>query len=135
MWHGFPIIFLFTGCPKKVYKNPLFSKRDLAVHGKQQKKFHYYIFHFFDLFIDFLGHPVNKEIVETPPTFMNKTKKILPRKIWCCVDTVSHTNEQKSDTVLGQYAISSYSTICILELFYQVQKNWMFSQLSPVVEW
>ena len=80
MWHGFPLFFYLQGVPKKSIKNPLFSKRDLAVHDKQQKKFHYYIFHFFDFFIDFSGHPMNKEIVETPPTFMNKTKKNTPPK-------------------------------------------------------
>ena len=80
MWHGFPLFFYLQGVPKKSIKNPLFSKRDLAVHGKQQKKFHYYISYFFHFLWTFLGHPVNKKIVETRATFINKTKKNPPPK-------------------------------------------------------
>ena len=73
-------------------KNKIYNNETFSVAYREQLNLFWKKVDFLSIF---LGDPVNKKIVETPPTFINKTKKILPKKIWCCVGTVSHTNEQK----------------------------------------
>ena len=62
---------------KKNQKNEKYNNGTFSVAYREQLNL---FWKKVDFLSTFLGDPVNKKIVETPPTFINKTKKNTPQK-------------------------------------------------------
>ena len=80
MLEGFPLFLYSKGVPKSQLKN---HKNEKYNNGTFSVAYHEQLNLFWkkvDFLSTFLGDPVNKKIIETPPTFINNTKKNTPRK-------------------------------------------------------